>query len=139
MAFPQSKGGYTSFYDGFQQCALWCAVNKNWHHIWKQWVDSLKNSQSNYFSRTNNRVKRINAKLKMVITRYSGIIQFFNNLMQCLSSLWMGWDHRALVRDIKYYKTRSSISPWKIHWVTYSICIWICAETVWIVRVWKFW
>ena len=83
----------------FQQCAPRCVVdyfNENWHHIREQWVDGLKNSQCNYLNRTNNRVESINAKLKMVITRFSGMTQFFSDLMQCLSSLRVERDHRAL-------------------------------------------
>ena len=104
MAYAQSEGAYASFYVEFQQCAPRCVVDyfsENWHHIREQWVDGLKNSQCNYLNRTNNRVESINAKLKMVITRYSGMTQFFSDLMQCLSSLRVERDHRALEVTIK--------------------------------------
>ena len=99
MAYAQSEESYASFYDEFIKCAPQRVVdyfNANWHDIHEQWVDGMKNSQCNYMNRTNNRVESINAKLKMVITRYSGMTQFFNDLMQCLSSLRVERNHRAL-------------------------------------------
>lgn len=99
MAYAQSEAAYTTFYDQFKQSApknVTDYFDGNWHGIREQWVDGLKNSQCNYLNRTNNRVESINAKLKSVITRYSGMTQFFNDLMQCLSSLQMERDHRAL-------------------------------------------
>ena len=47
-------------------------------------------------NRTNNRLESLNGKLKAVITRYSGMVQFFNDLMQCINSLKLERDHRAL-------------------------------------------
>ena len=96
MAYAQSEEAYIKFYDQFKRSVPKNVINYfdgSWHSIREQWVDGLKNS---YFNRTNNRVESINAKLKSVIKRYSGMTQFFNDLMQCLSSLQVERDHRAL-------------------------------------------
>ena len=47
-------------------------------------------------NRMSNSLGSLNEKLKTVITRYSGMVQFFNDLMQCINSLKLEWDHRAL-------------------------------------------
>ena len=112
MAYAQSETAYTTLYDEFKESVPKIATDyfdDNWHGIREQWVDGLKNSQCNYLNRTNNRVESINAKLKSVITRYSGMTQFFNDLMQCLSSLQVERDHRAI--EVATKRKVTSINP----------------------------
>ena len=99
MAYARSEEAYLQIYDELTECAPKGVLeyfNENWHTIRNEWVDCLKNLQCNFMNRTNNRLESLNGKLKAVITRYSGMVQFFNDLMQCINSLKLERDHRAL-------------------------------------------
>lgn len=111
MAYAKDEDEYTKLHDQLKQCAPKSVLeyfSSNWHDIRHQWVDGLKNCQCNFMNRTNNRVESINQKLKMVITRYSGITQFFHDLMNCLMSLAIERDHRAVEVTAKQQISNSS-------------------------------
>ena len=104
MAYSKSEEAYQEYYEELTQCAPRNVLDyfeSNWHCIRHEWVDGLKNSLCNFMNRTNNRLESTNGKLKAVITKYSGMVQFFNDLMQCIQSLKLERDHRALEVTMK--------------------------------------
>jgi len=104
MAYSKSEEAYQEYYEELSQSAPRSVLDyfeSNWHCIRNEWVDGLKNTLCNFMNQTNNRLESINGKLKAVITRYSGMVQFFNDLMQCIKSLKLERDHRALQVTMK--------------------------------------